>query len=59
MQNILKDKLCKFNVPKHWISVPTLPRTTQGKINQQQLQQITDNFLRLNRATLTKPVYTG
>lgn len=58
MQNILKDKLCKFKVPKHWIPVPTLPRNTQGKINQQQLQQITDNFLRLNGATLTKPAYT-
>jgi O-succinylbenzoic acid--CoA ligase len=58
MQNILKDKLCKFKIPKHWIPVPTLPRNTQGKINQQQLQQITDNFLRLNGARLTKPAYT-
>jgi O-succinylbenzoic acid--CoA ligase len=40
IQNILKDKLCKFKIPKHWICVSTLPRNTQGKINQQQLQEI-------------------
>lgn len=45
IQNILKDKLCKFKIPKHWISVPTLPRNTQGKINQQQLQELVTNLL--------------
>ncbi|MBW4566971.1 MAG: 2-succinylbenzoate--CoA ligase [Tolypothrix carrinoi HA7290-LM1] len=45
IQNILKDKLCKFKIPKHWICVPTLPRNTQGKINHQQLQQIVTNLL--------------
>ncbi|MBD2607917.1 2-succinylbenzoate--CoA ligase [Scytonema hofmannii FACHB-248] len=45
IQNILKEQLCKFKIPKHWISVPTLPRNTQGKINQQQLQEIAKNVL--------------
>ncbi len=45
IQNILKEQLCKFKIPKHWISVPTLPRNTQGKINQQQLQEIATNVL--------------
>ncbi|MGI2906900.1 2-succinylbenzoate--CoA ligase [Tolypothrix sp. VBCCA 56010] len=47
IQNILKDKLCKFKIPKHWICVPTLPRNTQGKINHQQLQQIVTNLLQI------------
>ncbi|GAX42972.1 AMP-dependent synthetase and ligase [Tolypothrix sp. NIES-4075] len=47
IQSILKDKLCKFKIPKHWISVPTLPRNTQGKINHQQLQQIVTNLLQI------------
>ncbi len=40
IQSSLKDKLSKFKIPKHWISVPTLPRNPQGKINRQQLQQM-------------------
>jgi O-succinylbenzoic acid--CoA ligase len=47
IQNILKDKLCKFKIPKHWICVSTLPRNTQGKINQQQLQQLVTNLLQI------------
>jgi o-succinylbenzoate---CoA ligase len=48
IQKILKEKLCKFKIPKHWISVPTLPRNTQGKINQQQLQEIVTNVLQIS-----------
>ena len=48
IQNILKDKLCKFKIPKHWIPVPTLPRNTQGKINHQQLQKIATNVLQIS-----------
>ncbi|MCV3215004.1 2-succinylbenzoate--CoA ligase [Plectonema radiosum NIES-515] len=47
IQKILKDKLCKFKIPKHWIPVSTLPRNTQGKINQQQLQEIATNVLQM------------
>ncbi|RCJ31646.1 2-succinylbenzoate-CoA ligase [Nostoc minutum NIES-26] len=45
IQAILKGKLSKFKIPKHWISLPTLPRNSQGKINRQQLQQIATEFL--------------
>ncbi len=48
IKRILKDKLCKFKLPKHWISVQTLPRNTQGKINHQQLQQIATNQLQIS-----------
>jgi o-succinylbenzoate---CoA ligase len=41
----LQDKLTKFKIPKHWISVPTLPRNPQGKINRQQLQRIATQLL--------------
>jgi o-succinylbenzoate---CoA ligase len=48
IQKILKEKLCKFKIPKHWIPVSTLPRNTQGKINQQQLQEIATNVLQIS-----------
>jgi o-succinylbenzoate---CoA ligase len=48
IKNILKEQLCKFKIPKHWISVPTLTRNTQGKINQQQLQEIAKNVLQIS-----------
>ncbi|TVP62140.1 MAG: 2-succinylbenzoate--CoA ligase [Nodularia sp. (in: Bacteria)] len=40
LQTELNQKLSKFKIPKHWISVPTLPRNPQGKINRQQLQKL-------------------
>ncbi|MBD6617835.1 2-succinylbenzoate--CoA ligase [Komarekiella sp. 'clone 1'] len=45
IQILLKDKLSKFKIPKHWISLQSLPRNSQGKINRQQLQQIATKFL--------------
>ncbi|MEI2579773.1 2-succinylbenzoate--CoA ligase [Scytonema sp. PRP1] len=45
IRNLLKQKLSKFKIPKHWIPVQTLPRNSQGKINRQQLQQIATSFL--------------
>ncbi|MDM9380507.1 2-succinylbenzoate--CoA ligase [Chlorogloeopsis sp. ULAP01] len=39
IQNLLKDKLSKFKIPKYWIPVQFLPRNSQGKINHQQLEQ--------------------
>jgi O-succinylbenzoic acid--CoA ligase len=45
IRNLLKEKLSKFKIPKHWIPIQTLPRNSQGKINRQQLQQIATNFL--------------
>ncbi|MBW4666766.1 MAG: 2-succinylbenzoate--CoA ligase [Cyanomargarita calcarea GSE-NOS-MK-12-04C] len=40
IQTLLKDKLSKFKIPKHWICVQSLPRNCQGKINHQHLQKI-------------------
>ncbi|MFB2938974.1 2-succinylbenzoate--CoA ligase [Aerosakkonemataceae cyanobacterium BLCC-F154] len=35
----IEDKLSKFKCPKKWIAVESLPRSVQGKINRQLLQQ--------------------
>ncbi|MBW4430656.1 MAG: 2-succinylbenzoate--CoA ligase [Pelatocladus maniniholoensis HA4357-MV3] len=40
IQNLLRDKLSKFKLPKHWLAVEKLPRNSQGKINRHQLQEI-------------------
>jgi o-succinylbenzoate---CoA ligase len=45
IQALLKDKLSKFKIPKHWIPLSSLPYNAQGKINQQQLQQIAIDFI--------------
>ncbi|MBE9201982.1 MULTISPECIES: 2-succinylbenzoate--CoA ligase [unclassified Nodularia (in: cyanobacteria)] len=45
LQAELQKKLSKFKIPKHWISVPTLPRNPQGKINRQELQKIAAEHL--------------
>ncbi|MBE9005073.1 2-succinylbenzoate--CoA ligase [Fortiea sp. LEGE XX443] len=45
IQTLLKQKLSKFKVPKHWICLSNLPRNSQGKINRQALQQIAAEFL--------------
>ncbi|WP_347566376.1 2-succinylbenzoate--CoA ligase [Scytonema sp. UIC 10036] len=44
----LKNKISKFKVPKHWITVENLPRNSQGKVNRQQLEQLASNFLQNN-----------
>ncbi len=40
IQSLLKEKLSKFKIPKHWICVQALPRNSQGKINRKHLQKI-------------------
>jgi O-succinylbenzoic acid--CoA ligase len=45
IQTLLKHKLTKFKIPKHWISLENLPRNSQGKVNRQALQQIATKFL--------------
>ncbi|AFY30951.1 2-succinylbenzoate--CoA ligase [Calothrix sp. PCC 7507] len=47
IQALLKDKLSKFKIPKHWIPQSSLPYNSQGKINRQQLQQIATEFLKI------------
>jgi O-succinylbenzoic acid--CoA ligase len=46
IKTALKNQLSKFKIPKYWISLDTLPRNAQGKINRQTLQQIAMEFLR-------------
>ena len=38
LQNSLKGRLSAFKQPKCWISVASLPRNSQGKVNYEQLQ---------------------
>lgn len=45
IKTAIQDKLCKFKIPKYWISVSTLPRNSQGKINRQQLQKLVQEGL--------------
>ncbi|WP_407674212.1 2-succinylbenzoate--CoA ligase [Nodularia harveyana] len=45
LQTELRKKLSKFKIPKHWISLSTLPRNSQGKINHQHLQKIATEHL--------------
>ncbi|MFQ4145714.1 2-succinylbenzoate--CoA ligase [Chlorogloeopsis sp. ULAP02] len=49
IQNLLKDKLSKFKIPKYWIPVQFLPRNSQGKINRQQLQQEAREYLKIRQ----------
>ncbi|HLO85767.1 MAG TPA: 2-succinylbenzoate--CoA ligase [Nostocaceae cyanobacterium] len=45
IQNQLKTELSRYKIPKYWISLPTLPRNHQGKINYQELQKIAQEFV--------------
>ncbi|MEA5570874.1 2-succinylbenzoate--CoA ligase [Calothrix sp. UHCC 0171] len=47
IQTILKYKLSKFKIPKHWIPVTELPRNHQGKVNRQKLYEIAIPLLQL------------
>ncbi|MEA5565262.1 2-succinylbenzoate--CoA ligase [Anabaena sp. UHCC 0399] len=46
IKNILANQLSRFKIPKYWISLDTLPRNAQGKVNRQTLQKIATEFLR-------------
>ena len=41
----VEDKLCKFKRPKYWLTVEHLPRNAQGKVNYEQLKQLTRDSL--------------
>jgi len=45
LKTAIEDKLSKYKQPKHWISVATLPRNAQGKVNYEQLQEIVNGCL--------------
>lgn len=54
IQSILKDKLSKFKLPKHWISVEALPRNAQGKVNRQHLQNLATVLLEKSNTVVSE-----
>ncbi|KJH69975.1 2-succinylbenzoate--CoA ligase [Aliterella atlantica] len=51
IQTAIKDKLSKFKQPKHWISLDTLPRNPQGKLNYSYITQIATNTIKATIST--------
>ncbi|MBW4648698.1 MAG: 2-succinylbenzoate--CoA ligase [Kastovskya adunca ATA6-11-RM4] len=45
LQAKIVDKLSKFKRPKYWVAVESLPRNSQGKVNCEELKQLTISFL--------------
>jgi O-succinylbenzoic acid--CoA ligase len=45
IQSQIKDKLVNYKLPKHWIKLPEIPKSTQGKINQTTLIKLAETFL--------------
>ncbi|MBD0265563.1 MAG: 2-succinylbenzoate--CoA ligase, partial [Tolypothrix sp. Co-bin9] len=45
LKTAVENKLCKFKRPKYWVTVKHLPRNAQGKVNYEQLKQLTANYL--------------
>lgn len=42
----LEHRISKYKHPKHWIKVTQIPRNSQGKINQEQIQKLVNSFLK-------------
>jgi O-succinylbenzoic acid--CoA ligase len=40
IKDAIANSLCKFKIPKYWISAQKLPRNAQGKLNREQLKAI-------------------
>jgi O-succinylbenzoic acid--CoA ligase len=47
--SIIYPQIAKFKHPKHWISVPSIPRNLQGKVNQQQLLDLVQIQLHVSK----------
>ena len=45
IQSQIKDKLVNYKLPKHWIKLPEIPKSPQGKINQTNLIKLAETFL--------------
>jgi O-succinylbenzoic acid--CoA ligase len=50
LQTAVKDKLSKYKQPKYWVSVDSLPRNSQGKVNFEQLQTIVMAWLETQKS---------
>ena len=56
IQVLLKDKLTNYKIPKVWISVDSLPRNSQGKINRQIVYDIAVEYIELSaKSSKTSP----
>ncbi|MDB9428980.1 2-succinylbenzoate--CoA ligase [Microcystis aeruginosa CS-555/01A07] len=44
IQSQIKDKLVNYKLPKHWIKLPEIPKSPQGKINQTTLIKLAETF---------------
>lgn len=44
LKTAIAEKLSKFKQPKYWLPVENIPRNLQGKIDNQQLQEIIDKI---------------
>ncbi|BAY86412.1 AMP-dependent synthetase and ligase [Calothrix parasitica NIES-267] len=55
IQDLLKDKLTNYKIPKVWISVDSLPRNAQGKINRQMVYKIAVEYIELPTNSETSP----
>ena len=45
IQSQIKDKLVNYKLPKHWIKLPEIPKSLQGKINRTTLIKLAETFL--------------
>lgn len=51
LKPFLSGQLSRFKHPKHWIAVARLPRSPQGKINREQVQQLAKAWCHPLRST--------
>ena len=51
VQTALEEKLSKYKRPKYWVTVESLPRNSQGKVNYEQLQKIVSTWLNSQKAS--------
>ena len=48
LQTALVGKLSKYKLPKYWMPVEVLPRNSQGKINRQEVLEISRQWLKIS-----------
>jgi O-succinylbenzoic acid--CoA ligase len=51
LETAIEDKLSKYKRPKYWVSIESLPRNSQGKVNYGQLQEIVTFRLESQKAS--------
>ncbi|PSB04147.1 2-succinylbenzoate--CoA ligase [Merismopedia glauca] len=51
--SLISPQIAKFKQPKYWISVTSISRNIQGKVNQQELLNMATNWLQQNLSNLS------